>query len=250
MSAARHILIAALLCLPALSSAQETTSVAVQSALQSPAEPTVQMVASLRPVARDAVLPNTRWYHIRGSDLWTKTAMVALKSHGATVERTVPSDIDKWCPAYRQAGAHQRRQFWVGLMSTLAKHESTYRPHVSGDSGKSHGLFQIRVPTAQLYGCNAQSKAALLQPVNNVSCAIRIMSKTVPRDQAVSHKSSGKRGGMGADWGPFVQSAKREDMRAWVKRQDYCQRVITQPSTIRPVARPAKVAGQTETDAA
>lgn len=200
---------------------------------------TVRLVSSLRPVVRDEMLPNTRWYHIRGSDLWTKTALVSLKSHGSRVTQTMPADIDKWCPAYRRAGEAQKRAFWVGLMSTLAKHESTYRPWVSGDSGKSHGLFQIRVPTAQFFGCRAQSKAALLKPTNNVSCAIRIMNKAVPRDQAVSHKASGKRGGMGADWGPFVQSAKREDMRRWVKRQDYCQRVLTQPSKMRPVARPA-----------
>lgn len=194
--------------------------------------------AEVRPKAREVGLPNTRWYHIRGSDVWTKSTLVALKNHGARLEQTVPNDIAKWCPAYAQAGPAQRRHFWVGLMSTLAKHESTYRPAVSGDSGRSHGLLQIRTPTAELFGCQSTSKAQLHQPVGNLSCAVRIMSKTVIRDNAVSHKSNGKRGGMGADWGPFVQSAKREDMRAWVKRQDYCQRVMTAPGALRPKSRP------------
>jgi hypothetical protein len=48
---------------------------------------------------------------------------------------------------------------------------------------------------------------------------LRIMAETVPRDGVVS---AGMRG-VAADWGPFHQGTKREDMRAWVSSQDYCQ---------------------------
>ena len=162
----------------------------------------------------------------------------SLKDHGATMVESVPSDIDSWCPAYRENDAEERREFWVGLISTLAKHESTYRPRVSGDGGLSHGLLQIRSGTARAYGCRAQSRTALLDPTENLSCAIRIMARTVARDDAVARKAGGGRGGPGADWGPFVQRAKREDMRAWVRRQTYC----TPLASIRPRARPYEVA--------
>ncbi|MEM9351241.1 MAG: transglycosylase SLT domain-containing protein [Pseudomonadota bacterium] len=195
-------------------------------------------VAEMRPIRRDRTMPHTRWAYVQGSDVWTRVAEAALKDHGATMVATVPNDIDAWCPAYREASDDDRRAFWVGLLSTLAKHESTFRPRVSGDNGLSHGLFQIRTGTARLYQCRARSRAALMDPIENVSCAIQIMSTTVPRDNAVARKANGTRGGAGADWGPFVQRAKREDMRAWVKRQRYCVPI----STIRPRARPIEVA--------
>ncbi|MEM9436593.1 MAG: transglycosylase SLT domain-containing protein [Pseudomonadota bacterium] len=195
-------------------------------------------VAEIRPVLRDKTMPHARWAHLRGTDVWTRVAEAALKEHGAVMVSTVPNDIDAWCPAYREGSDDERRAFWVGLLSTLAKHESTYRPRVSGDNGLSHGLFQIRTGTARLYQCRARSRAALMDPVENLSCAIQIMSTTVPRDNAVARKANGRRGGAGADWGPFVQRAKREDMRAWVKRQPYCVPI----STIRPRLRPFEVA--------
>ncbi|MEM6276226.1 MAG: transglycosylase SLT domain-containing protein [Pseudomonadota bacterium] len=194
--------------------------------------------ADIRPQPRDNTLPYTRWAHLGGTDVWTRVAEAALKDHGASMVATVPGDIDAWCPAYRENGLEDRRAFWVGLISTLAKHESTYRPRVSGDGGLSHGLLQIRSGTARLYGCRARSRSALLDPTENVSCAIRIMSRTVPRDNAVARKASGGRGGPGADWGPFVQRAKREDMRAWVRRQSYCVPL----STVRPQMRPITLA--------
>ncbi|MEL6690066.1 MAG: transglycosylase SLT domain-containing protein [Pseudomonadota bacterium] len=195
-------------------------------------------VENIRPNMRDTSLPHTRWAHLGGSDVWTRVLEASLKDHGASMVSTVPSDIDSWCPAYRENGPERRRAFWVGLISALAKHESTYRPRVSGDNGLSHGLLQIRSGTARAYGCRAKSRSALLDPTENLSCAITIMARTVARDHAVARKASGGRGGPGADWGPFVQRAKREDMRGWVRSQSYC----TPLASIRPRARPYEVA--------
>jgi hypothetical protein len=44
------------------------------------------------------------------------------------------------------------------------------------------------------------------------------MSVTVPRDGVVAANG----GGIAADWGPFHQAAKREEMRTWVRAQPYC----------------------------
>ena len=200
-------------------------------------EPVVlpENAALIRPQHRAEALPRARWKHLRGSDVWTRTLAASLKDHGASLPQSVPTDIGAWCPAYVENGPERRRAFWIGLISALAKHESTYRPYVSGDSGLSHGILQIRTGTAKLYGCRARTRAQLLDPTENLACAIKIMSKTVARDNAVSRKANGRRGGPGADWGPFVQRAKREDMRAYVRRQDYCVPI----SNIRPRLLPA-----------
>lgn len=164
-------------------------------------------------------LPAARWDHKPQADDWTSATLAALASHGRPLIETVPDDIEAWCPAYPTAGPAARKAFWVGLLSALAKHESTWRPEVSGGGGKWHGLVQISPGTARGYGCRASSAPELKNGEANLSCAVRIMAVTVPRDGVVSR---GMRG-VAADWGPFHQSSKREDMRSWIRAQDYCR---------------------------
>ena len=160
-----------------------------------------------------------RWDHLPHSDGWTEMAFAALDGHGAALTDVTPADIESWCPAYVTADEEQRKAFWAGLISTLAKHESTWNPRAVGGGGKWFGLVQIAPATARGYGCQARTGEALKDGPANLSCAIRIMASTVSRDQVVS---AGMRG-VAADWGPFHSSRKREDMRAWVSAQPYCQ---------------------------
>lgn len=190
-----------------------------------------------KPPAREANLPRTRWENRPESKLWTRAALAALKEHGASLPRTVPRDIANWCPAYPGASEAQRRAFWVGLLSTLAKHESTYRPKAVGGGGRWFGLLQISPGTARSYNCRARSGAALKDGVANLSCAIRIMAVTVPRDGVVSKNMRG----VAADWGPFHNRGKRADMKQWMNRQTYCKPM----NSVRPQTRPVQVAQAT-----
>ncbi|MEM9248314.1 MAG: transglycosylase SLT domain-containing protein [Pseudomonadota bacterium] len=160
-----------------------------------------------------------RWDHLPEAEDWTSTALSALDTHGSVLPQVMPRDISTWCPAYPDADLEQRKAFWTGLISTLAKHESTWNPRAVGGGGLWFGLVQIAPATARGYGCEARSGAALKDGSANLSCAIRIMSHTVARDGVVSHNMRG----VAADWGPFHSSRKREDMRAWVSAQPYCQ---------------------------
>ena len=159
-----------------------------------------------------------RWDHVDGSDDWTAATITALDSHGQNLVNTMPADITAWCPGYAKADEEGRKAFWTGLLSTLAKHESTWQPHAVGGGGLWYGLVQIAPATARGYGCAAGSGEALKDGAANLSCAVRILDSTVPRDGVVS---AGMRG-VAADWGPFHQSSKREDMRAWMLAQPYC----------------------------
>lgn len=200
------------------------------------AEAESSQTGSVRPVARDNNLPNTRWTHQPSHVLWNRAALSALKSHGRALVEMVPADYAHWCPAYRSAPDKERRAFWVGFLSTLAKYESTYKPRAVGGGGKWFGLVQISPATARGYGCNAGTGEALKRGAANVSCAVRIMAVTVPRD-GVIHSRDGKWRGVSADWGPMRSSSKRADMAEWLRKQPYCQ----SKSTIRPKARPATV---------
>jgi hypothetical protein len=164
-------------------------------------------------------VPVARWDHVPASQTWTRATIEALNGPGRSLVETTPADIENWCPAYGDAPPLQRKAFWVGLVSALAKHESTWRPDVSGGNGRWHGLLQISPATARGYGCAAQTADELKNGAANLKCAIRIMGVTVPRDGVVS---AGGRG-VAADWGPFHQSAKRQDMQSWLRGQNYCR---------------------------
>nr|WP_244504608.1 transglycosylase SLT domain-containing protein [Jannaschia faecimaris] len=192
--------------------------------------PEISPLPSARPMTQE--LPDLRWDHIRGSSRWTQAAMNALDSHGQRLVETVPRDIDQWCPAYAEGGEWERKAFWAGLLSTLSKHESTYRPTAVGGGGLWYGLVQILPATARGYGCEARTGNALKDGALNMSCAVRIMNLTVPRDGVVSR---GMRG-VAADWGPFHSARKREDMRRWLVRQPFCNGLHT---SMRPAERPA-----------
>ena len=163
--------------------------------------------------------PPMRWDHKPQASAWTQRSFAALDTHGAALPNITPRDIEAWCPGYPEASREERKAFWTGLLSTLSYHESTWRPAAVGGGGRWFGLVQIAPSTARLYGCNARSGAALKDGEANLSCAIRIMARTVARDGVVSQ---GMRG-VAADWGPFHQRKKREDMRAWIKAQPYCE---------------------------
>jgi hypothetical protein len=188
---------------------------------------------SLRPVERDPwAAPRLRWDgHSQDMD-WTLATMAALRGPGASLARTVPQDIADWCPGYEAAGTGQRRAFWAGLVSALAWHESTHDAGAVGGGGQWFGLVQISPATARYRGCQATSGDALLDGEANLRCGLRIMGATVPRDGVVSR---GMRG-VAADWGPFHSTRKREDMRQWLRAQDYCRPA---PETLqRPIMRP------------
>ncbi len=192
-------------------------------------------LAAVRPRLRERDVPATRWTHQPGHMVWNRAALSALKTHGRALVQTVPADIDTWCPHYPKATDAQRRAFWLGFMSALAKYESTYKPRAVGGGGRWYGLLQILPATARGYKCNVGTGAALKNGAANLSCAVRIMAETVPRD-GVIYAPGGR--GVAADWGPMRARAKRADMAGWLKRQRYCMPV----SATRPALRPVRVA--------
>ena len=187
-----------------------------------------------RPPARSAQIPRTRWQHMQGHAVWTRAALSALKEHGKPLVELVPADIDNWCPGYRHATDADRRAFWVGFMSSLAKFESTYKPWAVGGGGRWYGLLQILPATARGYKCNVTTGEALKNGAANLSCAIRIMAHTVPRDGVIHGYKKSKGRGVTADWGPMHSTAKRKDMARWLKKQNYCTAV----GAVRPRLRP------------
>ncbi|WP_380058387.1 transglycosylase SLT domain-containing protein [Falsihalocynthiibacter sp. SS001] len=162
--------------------------------------------------------PVMRWDHRPEAENWTAATLEAIETHQSILATFIPRDIKDWCPTYVDNSVDERALFWTGLISALAKHESTWNPQAVGGGSQWYGLVQISPATARGYGCNAKSSSALKNGEANLRCAIRIWSKNVPRDGVVAAGG----GGVAADWGPFHYSKKREDMKAWTRAQSYC----------------------------
>lgn len=168
-------------------------------------------------------LPPMRWDHRPEAREWTLTTLAALKDDGAALAETVPADIDAFCPGYKAADAAERRAFWAGLFSAIAKYESTWNPAARGGGGRWIGLMQISPRTADHYDCDATSREALVDGGANLACAVRIAAHQVARDGAIVSDGGGGWQGVARDWAPMRASAKRNEMAAWTRQQSYCQ---------------------------
>ncbi|QYZ71763.1 lytic transglycosylase domain-containing protein [Neotabrizicola shimadae] len=186
-------------------------------------------------------LPAMRWDHRPEAEVWTSRSLVAAAKLDDELAETVPADIETWCPGYEDASIEDRRAFWVGIFSALAKHESTWNPKASGGGGAWIGLTQISPATARQYGCEANSTAELKDGAANLACALRIGAAQVDRDNLVV--GNGARG-LGRDWAPFRSAKKRADIAEWTRSQEYCQKkpttlaflsTMSVPLTVRPI---------------
>ena len=163
-------------------------------------------------------LPVMGWDARPEADVWTETTLEALQNEGVALLSEVPGDIGTWCPGYIQAEPSERAAFWSGLLSALARHESTWNPEAVGGGGQWFGLVQISPQTARGYGCAADSGSELQDGAANLECAVRIAAHTVLRDGVVAAGG----GGLAADWGPFASANKRAQMAAFTSTQSYC----------------------------
>lgn len=166
------------------------------------------------------VAPPMQWDHHPEGEDWTQSTLVALSSKDPLLSQRVPADIADWCPAYPEAPVEARRAFWAGLLSAVARYESTWNPAASGGGGRWIGLMQISPRSASYYGCEATSPGALKDGEANLACAVEIMSTQVAKDGLVA--GEGDRG-IGRDWAPLRNEEKRAEMAAWTRAQPYCQ---------------------------
>lgn len=180
---------------------------------------TFPMACTMNAEANPDESPAARWDHRPEATDWTQATLSAISTKGTSLTSTPLADIETFCPGYAGAGAADRRAFWVGMFSALAKHESTWNPKAAGAGGKYRGLLQISPATARAYGCDA---SALYDGEANLSCAVNIASRQVARTGVVAG-GPGNWGGLAADWGPMRVASKRAEIAAWTRVQDYCR---------------------------
>jgi soluble lytic murein transglycosylase-like protein len=185
-------------------------------------KPTVSQITALLP---DHILPASaqpvmRWDHRPEAQAWTKSTMAAIATEDSNLAARVPADIEGWCPAYEKASIENRRAFWSGLLSAVAKYESSWNPAATAGKGRYIGVMQISPKSAANYNCDATTSKLLKDGAANLQCAVKMMARQVGRDGLVA--GDGNRG-IGRDWMPLHKKAWRADMKAWTSKQAYCQ---------------------------
>lgn len=169
---------------------------------------------------QDGARPAMRWDHRPEAAEWTQRSLLAVARHDGVLAGQVPGDIGAWCPGYAKNGLEERRAFWVGLLSAVSKHESSWNPTAAGGGGRWIGLMQISPQTAAHHGCAGATSKGLKDGATNLACAVEIMAEQVGRDGVVAGKGSR---GIGRDWMPLRKRDKRAEMAAWTSAQSYCR---------------------------
>lgn len=130
---------------------------------------------------------------------------------GTSLPKASPSDVSVFCPQYNVLGSAQRTQFWVGLLSAVARPESGFNPrarHVERIRDQyetpvvSRGLLQISFGTAksQHLGCAVLTAADLEKPETNLACGARILAHLVQRDGLISNQGERQSKGGASAW--------------------------------------------------
>lgn len=145
-----------------------------------------------------ATLDYAAWADNNSDGSWTRSAESAVAK--SLLVQLVPKDIGYFCPSYHKLHDRERRKFWVGLLSAMAKPESNFKPERfyqekfrdgKGQPVISRGLLQISIESAnqQRYGCDIPYPAKLHEPAINLACGVKILSKWVSTDGVIAKHS-------------------------------------------------------------
>jgi hypothetical protein len=134
---------------------------------------------------------------VPGSSAWTAHVDSELVKLGADLLDVIPTDAALFCPNYSHLTLFQRKQYWAYLISAMVRFESSFKTETSYTEGfndsagqpvVSRGLLQISIESGNAYGCAFKTTHDLHDPLQNLSCGIRILNRWVGRDGQIAGK--------------------------------------------------------------
>lgn len=156
--------------------------------------------------------------HAYGAE-WTGFVLEGLGT--SALAASVPADVDDFWSGYEAADEVGRNQFWLMLISAVAKEESDFDPncvyHEPPPLGvDSIGLMQLSVGDAH-YGCDFPDENAVKDPRRNLLCAVRIIDRLVARDGRIGGDADHHHRGAAAYWSTLrVPKPGKRDARGYV----------------------------------
>jgi len=177
--------------------------------------------------------PSAAWDTQPAGRQWTAVALAAIDRLAPQLSSVTPTDIDAFCPGYRNASPANRRAFYVSLLAEIAKYESNFDPTVRftetavdsrGQRIVSRGLLQLSQESANGYGCAIASAEQLHDPTTNLECGVRIVDRWLTRDQVVAGYASGAWRGASRYWSVLRDREKLADIQTALNAKPYCAR--------------------------
>lgn len=159
------------------------------------------------------------WDQHAGSAGWSDFVLDAVRA--STLEQAQPADSAAFWAGYAAADAQGRQQFWLMLISAIAKMESNFDPNtVYGEppplNQNSIGLMQLS-KTDTSYGCDFPTEESIKNPKRNLSCAVRILDRLIHRDDRIGGDKDHRKKGGAAYWSTLrVPKPGKRDARAYV----------------------------------
>lgn len=192
----KHFCIAALVLL--LSACATTERHHVEPPHSDPAPPQAPLVADWDGRVADA-------------PVWTGYLETALDRVGQPLLASAPSDVVVFCANYAQLSARDRKQFWIVLISAVAKRESNFNPSTIYAeppplNQNSIGLLQLSLTDNQAYHCTFADEAAIQDPQQNLECGVRIMARRIAGGEI---GGGGNRRGLAAYWATLRDAPDR-----------------------------------------
>lgn len=180
----------------------------------------------------DAVQDYAAWAKKNTDGSWTAAAEAAVAS--SNLPGAVPKDIDKFCPGYKVQDVSNRKFFWVGLLSIVARPESNFKPETkytekfkdsNGKNVISRGLLQISIESAnqKRYSCGIKRAEDLHDPAINLTCGIKILDAWMMNDNVIATYGNEPSRGGGRYWSTLREKNKHlPELTAFTRALKVC----------------------------
>ncbi|BEV66867.1 transglycosylase SLT domain-containing protein [Bdellovibrio bacteriovorus] len=165
---------------------------------------------------------------------WSTHVYSALDKLGPNLLDVIPADRSLFCPKYSSLSYAQRKQYWAFVLSSMVRFESNFKTAMSytedfndsnGNRVISRGLLQISIESGNAYGCGFKSTKDLHDPLQNLSCGIRILDRWVSRDGRIAGKVDGAWKGGARYWSVLRAGDKTsyKSIVSWSQNLSICK---------------------------
>lgn len=156
------------------------------------------------------------------NDKWSKYIVDNIETVAPNLISSKLEDEKEFCAS----GIKDRKQFWLMLISSVAKYESDFKPDTAykenfkdrkGNQIVSRGLLQLSIESANGYGCSFKNEKEIHDPFKNLRCGLMIMNKWVGKDKRIAGKVDGHWKGLSRYWAVLRTSSKVNSIISHVK---------------------------------
>jgi hypothetical protein len=200
--------------------------------IQTPEAPVV--APSPEPTLTPLPAPVAAWDDRPEGAAWTAQLQAALATTGTGLLAATPADATEFCPRFAALDPAGRERFYVGLISKMAQFESGFDPTTSfqesfndaqGNPVISRGLLQLSIESANAYpGCTLTNAQQLHDSQTNLTCAVAILNRLVPRDGVFGLRTDDGWKGGAAYWSVLrTTSSRRAPIEAFTRALPGCE---------------------------